>query len=202
MRPKIGRIDRTKFRPAFIRSDFLRVPRQGRGISGAPRASPEEIDAHVASDLTRRAALAAVSALALAPGSLGAALARREPVGSIRVDVTPVLENSGEPTAGWVAQTLPGAIAEALATVGRGGAAVSVRIDYVLLGPNQGGVGPAGSSEDQMVGAVTSGGVERPLRALTFYYPSAVDNTMIAQSNYNRVFQLAQAFAYWVAREP
>lgn len=153
------------------------------------------------SDLTRRAALAAVGALAFAPGFVGAAVARLGPVG-IRVDVTPVLENSGEPTASWVAQTLPTAIAEALGAVGRGGAPVSVRIDYVLLGPNQGGVGPAGASQDQMVGAVIIGGVERPLRASAFYYPSPVDNTMIAQSNYNRVFRLSQAFAYWVAREP
>ncbi len=153
-----------------------------------------------ASVLTRRAALVAVGALAFAPGALGAARARLSPLGNIWVDVDPLLENSGEPTAGWVAQALPVAIAEALAAAGRSGAPVSVRIDYVLLGPNQGGVGPAGSSQDQMVGVVSTGGVERPLRASAYYYPSAVDNTMIAQSNYNRVARLAQAFAYWIAQ--
>ena len=150
--------------------------------------------------LTRRAALAAVGALAFAPGALGSARARLSPIGNIRVDVNPLLENSGEPTAGWVAQALPVAIANALATAGRSGAPVSVRIDYGLLGPNQGGVGPAGSSQDQMIGVVSTGGVERPLRASAYYYPSAIDNTMIAESNHNRIVRLAQAFAYWVAQ--
>jgi len=51
------------------------------------------------------------------------------------------------------------------------------------------------------VGTVTIGGVERRLRATSTYYPSPADNTVIAQSNYNRVYRLSQAFAYWVARE-
>ena len=33
------------------------------------------------------------------------------------------------------------------------------------------------------------------------YFPMPSDNTMIAQSNYNRIYQLSQAFAYWIARE-
>jgi len=153
-------------------------------------------------ELTRRAALVAYVALAVSPAAAGRrALATPAPVGRIRVDVTPVLENSGEPTANWVAQTLPPAISEALAAAGRSGTPVSVRIDYVMLGSNSGGTGPAGSSPDQMVGVYTIGGVERPLRASTWYYPMAVDNVMIEQSNYDRVAQLSQAFAYWVARE-
>ncbi len=153
-------------------------------------------------ELTRRAALVAFVALAGAPAvAARRALARPGPFGNIRVDVGPLLENSGEPTAGWVAQDLPAAISEALAAVGRSGTPVAVRIDYVLLGPNSGGLGPAGASPDQMVGVVTIGGVERRLRATTSYYPSPVDNTMIEQSNRDRVQQLAQAFAYWVARE-
>ena len=44
------------------------------------------------------------------------------------------------------------------------------------------------------------GGVARPLRAQTWYYPAASDPATIEQSNYDRVFQLSRAFAYWAAR--
>lgn len=151
-------------------------------------------------ELTRRAAIVSFMALACSPAvAARKALAKLGPAG-IRVDVAPVLANSGEPTAGWVAQTLPAAIAQALAAVGRSGTSVGVTIDYVILGPNSGGVGPAGSSPDQMVGAVTIGGVTSPLRATTYYYPNPADNTMIAQSNYDRIYKLSQAFAGWLAR--
>jgi hypothetical protein len=152
-------------------------------------------------ELTRRAALVAFVALAGSPAvAARRALAAPGPFGGIRVNVAPLLEHSGEPTAGWVQQTLPPAIAQALASAGRGGASVAVTIEYVILGPNSGGVGPAGSSPDQMIGTVTIGGVTSPLRATTYYYPMPSDNTMIAQSNYDRVYQLSQAFASWVAR--
>ena len=153
-------------------------------------------------ELTRRAALVACVALAGSPAvAARRALAKLGPFGGIHVDVEPLLANSGEPTAGWVAQTLPPAIAQALAAVGRSGASVAVTIEYVILGPNSGGTGPASSSPDQMIGTVTVGGVARPLRAETWYYPAASDAAMIEQSNYNRIYNLSQAFAYWVARE-
>jgi hypothetical protein len=152
-------------------------------------------------ELTRRAVLVSFVALAGSPAAAASrALARRPGPGGIRVDVAPVLANSGEPTAGWVAQALPLAIAQALASVGRSGASVAVTIDYVLLGPNSGGVGPTGASPDQMIGTVTIGGVTSPLRATSYYYPMPADNTMIAQSNYDRVYQMSRAFAFWVAR--
>jgi hypothetical protein len=91
---------------------------------------------------------------------------------------------------------MPGALARA----GVGGP-VSVRIDYVLLGPSRGGAGPLGSSPDQIIGAVIAGGVERPIRATTNYFPLAIDQTLVEQSNFDRVSRLVQAFAYWVARE-
>ena len=159
---------------------------------------------------TRRTALAVFVAPAVLPAvaarrALARVAARRAlapagPFGNIRVDVAPLLENSGEPTVSWVARTLPAAISEALATAGRTGTGVAVRIDYVILGPNTSGVGPTGISPDQMIGAVTIGSVERPLRATTSYYAMGPHNTMIEQSNYYRVSQLSQAFAYWVAR--
>ena len=152
-------------------------------------------------ELTRRAALVLLVALAASPAvAARRALAKLGPFGGIRLDVAPLLANSGEPTADWVAQTLPPAIAQALASTGRSGESVAVTIEYVILGPNSGGVGPAGSSPDQMIGTVTIGGMTSPLRATSNYYPSGSDAAMIEQSNYNRVYQLSQAFAYWVAR--
>ncbi len=68
-----------------------------------------------------------------------------------------------------------------------------------LLGPTSGGV--SYRSPDQMVGAVTVGGVERPVRASTSYYPNPVDQVNVDQSSHDRVSQLVQAFAYWAVRE-
>ena len=76
-------------------------------------------------ELTRRAALVAFVALAGSP-AVAARKARSRGgarFGGVRVDVAPLLANSGEPTAGWVAQTLPPAIAQALAAAGHSGAA-------------------------------------------------------------------------------
>jgi hypothetical protein len=150
--------------------------------------------------LRRDARIATLAAVAFAAILDPSAEARPRPAGGVRVDVGPLMENSGEPTAGWVAQELPGAVAAALASSGQAGTPVSVRIDYVILGPNTGGVGAGSLSPDQMVGEVTSGGVTRPLRATTPYIPSSVDNVMIEQSNHRRVSQLVQAFAYWIGK--
>jgi hypothetical protein len=149
-------------------------------------------------NVTRRAALGGVAAMVLvsAFGANGALARPRALAGGIHVDVTPLLENSGEPTAGWVARQMPGALARA----GVGGP-VSVRIDYVLLGPSSGGAGPLGSSPDQIIGVAIAQGVERPIRATANYFPLAIDQTLVEQSNFDRVSRLVQAFAYWVARE-
>ena len=148
------------------------------------------------SEVLRRASLGVFGAIALACASApGGAFALTRAVGGIHVDVAPLRENAGDPTAAWVAQAMPRALAQALAEAGRPRGPVSIRIDYVILGPNSGNAGgPAGSSPDQMVGVVIVAGVARPLRAQTWYYPAA------SQSNYDRVFQLSRAFAYWAAR--
>jgi hypothetical protein len=149
-----------------------------------------------------RVAFAAIGAIivAAAAASSGAlARARISPPG-IHVDVEPLRANAGEPTASWVAQALPGALAQNLA--GRmASASVSVRVDYLTLGPNTGGIGPAGSSIDTIQGVATINGVEMPVRATNSYYPSPVDQTMIESSNRDRVTQLTQALAYWVAQD-
>jgi hypothetical protein len=153
-------------------------------------------------EVMRRASLGVFGAVAFACASApGGAFALTRAVGGIHVDVAPLRANAGDPTAAWVAQVMPSVLAQALAEAGRAGAAISVRIDYAILGSNTANAGgPAGSSPDQMVGAVIMGGVARPLRALTWYYPAASDPATTGQSNFYRVFQLSRAFAYWAAR--
>ena len=152
--------------------------------------------------LTRRVALTAAGAMIVAaavasPGAI--ARARISPAG-IHVDVGPLRENAGEPTASWVAEALPGKLAQDLA--GRMASAnVSVRIDYLTLGPSTGSIGPAGSSIDTIQGVATINGVEMPVRATNSYYPSPVDQTMIERTNRLRVTQLSQALAYWIAQD-
>jgi hypothetical protein len=156
------------------------------------------------SALTRRAALAALGAMPLAvvPASQSALakVAVPRPGPGVRVDVAPLAANAGEPTAEWVAQALPGQIARNLAQRGVS-ANVFVRVDYVILGPNQGDGGPAGSSYDNIEGVATINGVEMPVRATATYYPMAVDSTMIDQSNRDRISQLTEALAYWIAQD-
>jgi hypothetical protein len=149
-------------------------------------------------EVTRRVALGVFSALAMAPIVFSrAALARHAAAArGIHVDVAPLMQNSGEPTAAWVARELPGALAQAGVVE-----PATVRVDYVILGPSSGGTLPLGASLDQIVGEAVVGGVARPVRASTSYYPSAVDQTLVERSNHDRVSQLVQALAYWVARE-
>ena len=154
-------------------------------------------------EITRRAAFGALGAVALAPGVVVREAWARPPAiaGGIRVDVAPLRGNAGNPTAAWVAQTLPAALARAFAEVGRPAASLAVQIEYVILGPAAaGGFGAQGSTPDQMVGEVTVDGVAHPLRAETSYYPNAVDQPEFEQSNFARIAQLSQAFAYWAAR--
>ena len=154
------------------------------------------------SRLSRQAAYGALFAVSLAVVSTshGAlARARVSPPG-VHVDVGPLRANAGDPTATWVAEYLPGQLAQGLARRGAR-ANVSVRIDYVTLGSNTGGYGPAGSSYDNIQGVATINGVEMPVRATSSYYPSPVDQTMIEQSNRDRVRQLTQALAYWIAQD-
>ncbi len=152
--------------------------------------------------ISRRAAFAAVSATIF--GAVGAsrgavARARISPPG-IHVDVESLRANAGDPTATWVAEYLPGQLVQNLARR-MAHANVSVRIDYLTLGSSTGGLGPAGSSYDTIQGVATINGIETPVRATSTYYPMAVDQTMIEQSNRDRVQQLTEALAYWIAQD-
>ncbi len=154
------------------------------------------------SKLARRVVIAALGAITLAAvvASPGALARRTLPPSGIRVDVAPLAANAGEPTAEWVAQDLPGQIARNLAARGVS-ASVSVQIDYLTLGSPSGGQGPAGSSYDNIEGIATIDGVEMPVRAASSYYPMPVDQTMIEQSNRDRISQLTEALAYWIAQD-
>jgi hypothetical protein len=150
-----------------------------------------------------RAALAAPLALALSVSALGqGALAQSAPTfRDVHVDVQPLRANAGDPTAAWVQEDLPRDLAQALAgRMSRGGAPLTVRIDYLTLGPQTGEMLHAGASLDNILGVAVIGGRELPIRATTSYYTTPVDQTMIERSNRDRVAQLSQALAFWIAR--
>jgi hypothetical protein len=147
---------------------------------------------------SRRAAIAACGAFALQTAMWSAAQAQSPPaVGAIRVDVAPLRASAGDPTAAWVEQELPHALAQALSgRLARKGAALIVRIDSLTLGPNK-----DSRAWDNISGVVTVGGVARPVRATSRYWASAIDPATIAQANHARVTAAVQALAFWIAQD-
>jgi len=149
--------------------------------------------------LIRRVAIAACGAFSLlaAVACQNAVGQSASPIRNIEVDVAPLRASAGEPTASWVQRGLPGQLSQALAghMASQGGTLV-VRIDYVTLGANK-----DGWAQDNISGVATIGGAQRPVRAITRYQASAVDQVMFEESNRRRVTQLMQALAYWIARE-
>ncbi len=145
----------------------------------------------------RRAAIAACGAVTLLTMGRGAAAPASFAVGAIRVDVAPLRATAGDPTASWVEQELPRQLAQALS--GRltpKSATLNVRVDSLTLGPNK-----DSWAWDNISGVVEVGGVERPVRATSRYWASAIDAATIAQSNHNRVSAAAQALAFGIARD-
>jgi len=149
---------------------------------------------------TRRAVAAACAALAVA-GHAALAQSGRA-VGGIRVDVAPLRANAGDPTATWVERELPRRLAQALAghLTPRSGT-LTIRIDYLTLGPNTGATIHGGSSPDNIQGVAMLNGAQWPVRATTSYSASPIDQTMIEQSNHYRVSALVEALAFWIARD-
>jgi hypothetical protein len=146
----------------------------------------------------RRAAIMACGTLALVTMMQGgAALAQsRLGVGDIRVDVAPLRANAGDPTATWVEQELPRQLAQALSgRVTAKGATLTVRVDSLTIGPNK-----DSRAWDNISGVVTIGGVERPVRATSRYWASAIDAAMIADAIHTRVSAATQALSFWIAR--
>jgi hypothetical protein len=124
-------------------------------------------------------------------------------IGAINVDTAPLLAQSGNPTAQWAQQALPGALAQAfvrhMAPGDSRGATLGVTISSIYLG----GGGPA--DPDTMTGvAMLSGGGRSSrttrLRATSTYIPSPVDQALVEQALQGRVAALSQAFAYRLAR--
>jgi hypothetical protein len=115
----------------------------------------------------------------------------------VRVDVSPLRANAGDPTAAWVEQELPEQLAKAMARrmTPKGGALV-VRIDYLTLGPTK-----ESWAWDHISGVATIGGANRPVQATTRYQVSSGDQTMIEQSNRYRVTQLIQALVFELAKD-
>jgi hypothetical protein len=150
-----------------------------------------------------RAAVLAFWAFALtaAVGSQSAVAQSSPTFRDIRVDVAPLRANAGDPTAAWVQQELPGQLAQALAgRMARNGAPLTVRIDYLTLGPSTGEMLHASASLDNISGIAIIGGQQTPVRATSSYYSSPVDQTMIERSNHDRVSQLTQVLAQWIAQ--
>ena len=163
--------------------------------------------------LTRRAALASLGALVL-PAVAEVPDALAQPglrIRAIKVDVSPIRASMGDPTAAWVEEALPGALAHSLAPYmapgDRNGATLVARIDTLYLGSSGGGPGFFGQTQDTISGALLlespRGGViaNVPLRAISSYFPMAVDQALFERALQGRVTALAQVFAGWAPRE-
>jgi hypothetical protein len=149
--------------------------------------------------LIRQATIAAGGAFGLlaAVASPNALAQSGLPIRNIQVDVAPLRANVGDPTASWVQQELPGQLTKAMAAhMSPKGSTLVVRIESLTLGPNK-----DSRAWDNISGVATIGGVQRPVRATSRYWASAIDQTMFEQSNRQRVTQLAQALAHWLARD-
>jgi hypothetical protein len=129
---------------------------------------------------------------------------------AIKVDVSPIRASMGDPTATWVEEALPGALAQSLAPYmapgDRNGATLVARIDYLYLGSSSGGPGFFHQTQDTINGALLLRGprgvvANVPLRAISSYFPMAVDQTLVERALQGRVAALAQAFAGWAPRE-
>src|ERR1700678_2006806 len=150
--------------------------------------------------LTRRAALLSFGAFAAAGlsgcntrPSAGIQPVAASGVGAIDVDTTPLVAYVGNPTAGWVQQSLPGALAQGLGSRASGG--LHVRIDTLYLG--NGGPG----DPDRMRGVAILGGRTINVRAVSTYWASPTDPALPEQALQGRVQALSVAFAYRLRRK-
>ena len=120
-------------------------------------------------------------------------------IANISVDTAPLVAQSGNPTAQWAQDALPGALAQAFAShMAPGdpsGETLRVRIDSIYLG----GGGPA--DPDRIKGVATLNGRRTTVRATSTYIPNPTDQALVEQALHGRVTALSQAFAYWLARK-
>jgi hypothetical protein len=167
----------------------------------------------VASGMTRRGALAALGAFGLTftGGAFGARAQNGLRFRDIVINVAPLRALTGDPTASWMEealrQALPRALGPHLAPGDRNAPVLEVRIEWIYLAPSPGGPGPRGSAQDTIIGSFLvrgrQGGIESqiPLRAISSYYPSAVDQALVERAYNGRIVALAQTFAGWAPRE-
>jgi hypothetical protein len=146
--------------------------------------------------LTRRAAL--VGLAAFAGGALSACnttpSAGIQPMaasGAISVDTSPLVAYVGNPTAGWVQQSLPGQLAQVLGPA----TALHVRVDTLYLG--NGGPG----DPDRIRGVAILGGRTINVKAVSTYWPTPTDQALPEQALQGRVQALSTAFAYRLKRK-
>jgi hypothetical protein len=163
--------------------------------------------------VTRRAALMSFGALGAAGLSgcnttqtsavpAAAAGAAPAPVGyriaNIVVDTSPLVAQSGNPTAQWAQQALPAALAQVFAShIAPGdpsGGTLSVVVNSIYLG----GGGPADA--DRIRGVATLNGQQVNVRATSTYIPNPTDQALVEQALQNRVNALSVAFAYRLKR--
>ena len=120
-------------------------------------------------------------------------------ISNIVVDTTPLIGQSGNPTAEWVQQALPGALAQAFAAhMAPGdphGETLSVRIDSVYLGNG------FAADADRMRGDATLGALSTTVNAPSTWWPSPVDQALWERSFHRRVRALARSYASWLARK-
>jgi hypothetical protein len=111
--------------------------------------------------------------------------------GAISVDTSPLVAYVGNPTAGWVQQSLPGQLAQVLGP----STALHVRIDTLYLG--NGGPG----DPDRMRGVATLGGRTINVGAVSTYWATPTDQALPEQALQGRVQALSTAFAYRLKRK-
>ena len=150
--------------------------------------------------LTRRAALVGFGALAAGglSGCNTTPTAGLQPAGApsgppIDVDTAPLVAYVGNPTASWMQQALPGALARALGS--RAPEGLRVRVDTLYLG----GGGPA--DPDQVRGVAMVAGRTIHVRAVSTYFANPTDQALPEQALQGRVQALAVAFAYRLRRK-
>ena len=99
---------------------------------------------------------------------------------AIKVDVSPIRASMGDPTAAWVEEALPGALAQSLAPYmapgDRNGATLVARIDTLYLGTSSGGPGFFHQTQDTVNGTLLLRGprgviANVPLRAISSLLP-------------------------------
>ncbi len=161
---------------------------------------------------TRRAALVGIGAFAAAglsgcntpPTPAVQSTASSFRIGSIEVNTAPLLAQSGDPTANWVQQALPGQLAQVFAAYvaqgASGGATLNARIDSIDLGLG------GSANPDTIKGVATLSGGGGPartisVRAIAIYFPGTVAQGLPEQVYQGRVTALSQAFAYRLKRK-